>query len=192
MAMVSKKLFSSATDEWATDPKLFAALDKLFHFSLDPCATPENAKCKLFYTRVDDGLALDWSGLRVFCNPPYGRGIGKWVRKCYESSLDGALVVLLVPSRTDTNWFHTWVQDKAEIHFMKGRQRFSNAMVNAPFPSLIAIYGREQRHDNRRLMVCESCDDFFQAERSDARTCSNACRQAAYDYRRKCKENGDA
>jgi phage N-6-adenine-methyltransferase len=180
MAMVSKVLNSSKSVEWSTPQSLFDSLDRLFHFSLDPCATRENAKCKLFFTKEDDGLAQDWSGLRVFCNPPYGDQIGKWARKCFESSQAGALVVLLVPSRTDTVWFHEWVQYKAEIHFMKGRQRFGDAKSNAPFPSLIAIYGRR---DNRRLMTCQNCDGLFHAERSDAKTCSAKCRQALCRHR---------
>jgi phage N-6-adenine-methyltransferase len=184
--MVSKVLFTSATDEWPTPQSLFDSLDRLFHFSLDPCATPENAKCKKYFTKEIDGLKQDWRGLVVFCNPPYGREVGKWTRKAYEASQAGALVVLLIPARTDTAWFHTWVQYKAEVHFLRGRLTFGDAEHSAPFPSLIAIYGRR---DNRRLMTCQHCDDLFHAQRSDARTCSNACRQAAYTYRAKC--NGD-
>jgi phage N-6-adenine-methyltransferase len=94
--------FSTATDEWSTPPAFFAKLNRRYGFTLDPCATPENAKCSLYFTSEQDGLKRDWGTHRVFCNPPYGRQIGRWVRKCFEASQGGALVVLLVPARTDT------------------------------------------------------------------------------------------
>lgn len=84
--MSNKVLFSSNTGEWATPQKFFDELDTEFHFSLDPCSTDENAKCEKHFTLDDDGLAQDWEGERVFCNPPYGRDICKWVRKCCEES----------------------------------------------------------------------------------------------------------
>jgi phage N-6-adenine-methyltransferase len=100
-------LFSSATDEWPTPQAFFDKLDRRYHFTLDPCATPENAKCSLYFTREQDGLKQDWGTHRVFCNPPYGRReSGKWTRKCFEASQSGALVVLLVPARVDMKWFH--------------------------------------------------------------------------------------
>jgi site-specific DNA-methyltransferase (adenine-specific) len=92
--------FSSATNEWATPQGLFDELNREFRFTLDPCATAENAKCERYYTKADDGLAQDWSGERVFCNPPYGREIGKWVAKCASGQAD--LSVMLIPARTDT------------------------------------------------------------------------------------------
>ena len=92
--------------------------------SVDPCATAENAKCALYFTREQDGLAQDWGTHRCFVNPPYGRKIGAWARKCFEASQGGALVVLLVPARTDTRWFHDWVANKAKVTFLRGRLRF--------------------------------------------------------------------
>ena len=82
-------LFSSATDEWATPQELFDPLDAEFHFTLDPCSTDQNAKCEKHYTKVQDGLAQDWTGETVWCNPPYGRDVGKWIRKCYEHFMGG-------------------------------------------------------------------------------------------------------
>lgn len=136
-----QSLFSSRSVEWPTPQAFFDALNAEFHFTLDPCATPENAKCPLYFTEQQDGLAQDWSGHRVFCNPPYGRAMPLWVRKCHEASQAGALVVLLAHARTDTRWFHDWVYRKADdIRFVRGRLRFGGASVSAPFPSLVAVY----------------------------------------------------
>src|ERR1041385_5497086 len=99
--------FSSATPEWATPQDFFDELDKEFHFEIDVCATKENAKCKKFYTKEDDGLSYGWSG-RVWCNPPYGREIGKWVAHAFLHSHKGTTVMLL-PARTDTRWFHDYI-----------------------------------------------------------------------------------
>src|SRR5262245_51193663 len=95
-------MFSSKTSEWATPRAFFAKLNRRYRFTLDPCATAENATCPTYFTKEDDGLAQDWGTHRVFCNPPYGRTIGAWVRKSFEASQRGALVVLLAPARTDT------------------------------------------------------------------------------------------
>lgn len=132
--------FSSKTCEWPTPQDFFDALDAEFQFTLDPCATPANAKCTTYFTRTDCGLAQSWAGHRVFCNPPYGRDIIRWAEKCYRSSQEGALVALLVPARTDTRWFHDWVYRKAEIRFVRGRLKFGNACNSAPFASIVAIY----------------------------------------------------
>lgn len=99
----------SKTNEWATPQDFFDRLDEEFDFTLDPCATPENAKCSRYFTKGGDGLSQDWSGDRVFMNPPYGREIGKWVKKAYEESQKGALVVCLIPARTDTSYWHEFV-----------------------------------------------------------------------------------
>ncbi|HAB17809.1 MAG TPA: phage N-6-adenine-methyltransferase [Verrucomicrobiota bacterium] len=132
-------LFSSATDEWPTPPWLFEALRAEFHFTLDPCATGENAKCTRFFTRRDDGLKQDWSRDVVFMNPPYGRRIGFWVRKAYQSAQRGAVVVCLLPARTDTRWWHEFVM-RGEIRLLRGRLTFVGASTSAPFPSAIVIF----------------------------------------------------
>jgi phage N-6-adenine-methyltransferase len=169
-------LYSSATDEWSTPQAFFDKLNRRYHFTLDPCATSDNAKCPIYFTREQDGLKQDWGTHRVFCNPPYGRQIGAWARKCFESSQCGALVVLLVPSRTDTRWYHDWIEDKAETSFLRGRLRFGGATSSAPFPSMLAVY------QPKRAIMCAACGRGFVA-RSDARACSNACRQALYRSR---------
>ena len=94
--MNTSVMFSSETDMWATPQEFFAELDQEFNFTLDPCASPENAKCAKYFTVEDDGLRQDWAGHTVFCNPPYGRQIGKWVKK-YEESKAGTTVVMLIP-----------------------------------------------------------------------------------------------
>lgn len=132
--------FSSATEEWYTPVEFFRSLDTEFTFTLDPCATKDNAKCKFFYSKEENGLAQDWSGHCVFMNPPYGRSILLWMKKAYESSLDGkTTVVCLVPARTDTKWFHEYAL-RGEIRFIKGRIKFGGAKHNAPFPSMLVIF----------------------------------------------------
>jgi phage N-6-adenine-methyltransferase len=130
--------FSSATDLWATPQDFFDRLNARFGFTLDVCATADNAKCERFFTAADDGLAQDWSGI-CWMNPPYGREIGKWMRKAHESSLAGATVVCLVPARTDTRWWHDYAM-QGEIEFIKGRLRFGSAKTNAPFPSAVVVF----------------------------------------------------
>jgi len=133
--------FSSKTPEWSTPQDLFDELDREFGFKLDPCANLENHKCENFYTVDNDGLSHDWHLFGpVFMNPPYGRVIGKWVKKAYESSLNGATVVCLLPARTDTRWFHDYIYGKAEIRFIRGRLKFGGSKNSAPFPSMIAIF----------------------------------------------------
>lgn len=131
--------FSSKSEEWATPQDFFEQIDKEFHFNLDACATAENAKCDKYYTKEQDGLSQEWNGI-VWCNPPYGRSIGMWVKKAYESK---ATVVLLVPARTDTKWFHDYVLGKAEVRFVKGRLKFGGCKNSAPFPSMLVVYRKE-------------------------------------------------
>ena len=133
-------MFSSKTYEWATPDDFFAGVVAEFgSFDLDPCATAKNAKADRFFTLKQDGLAQLWTG-RIWMNPPYGRTIGQWIRKAYESAQAGSLVVALLPARTDTAWFHEYIYGKAEIRFLKGRIRFGNATAGAPFPSMLVIW----------------------------------------------------
>ncbi|MBF0773257.1 phage N-6-adenine-methyltransferase [Mammaliicoccus sciuri] len=133
--------FSSKTNEWSTPQSFFDELDKEFNFTLDPCATHDNAKCKKYYTIEDDGLLQDWSKDIVFMNPPYGREIKHWVQKAYEESLKGATVVCLIPARTDTSYWHEYIFDKADdIRFIKGRLKFGDGKNSAPFPSAVIVY----------------------------------------------------
>jgi len=130
--------FSSATDQWATPQDLFDSLDKAFGFSLDVCADSNNAKCDHFFTKEQDGLTQEWVG-RCWMNPPYGREIGKWVQKAYESAQRGAFVACLLPARTDTKWWHDYAV-KGDIHFIKGRIKFVEATAGAPFPSALVLF----------------------------------------------------
>ena len=141
-------MFSSNTPEWATPQDLFDALDAEFKFTLDPCSTDENAKCEKHYTKAQDGLRQDWTGERVFCNPPYGREMPKWIKKCYQHKLGGGIAVMLIPARTDTKAFHEYIYGKAEIRFIKGRLKFGGSKNNAPFPSMVVVFdGIELRED---------------------------------------------
>ena len=127
---------------------LFDKLNEEFHFILDPAATEKTAKCPLYYTPETDGLSQSWNrGGAVFCNPPYGREIGKWVKKAYDESQKGQTIVLLLPARTDTKYFHDYIYGKAEIRFLRGRLRFTDedgkASDPAPFPSMIVLYNKQ-------------------------------------------------
>ena len=122
-------------------PTFFEEVNKEFHFNLDPCSTDENHKCDKYYTIEDDGLSKDWSGYNVWCNPPYGREIGKWVEKCYrEGRKDNTLVVMLIPARTYTKYFHDYILHRAEIRFVPGRLKFGDSNNSAPFPSMLVIF----------------------------------------------------
>lgn len=136
-------LFSSKSVVWETPQDLFDKLNAEFHFDLDVCALPENAKCEKYYTPEDDGLSQPWNGV-CWCNPPYGRTIGKWVQKAYETFAGGGTVVMLLPARTDTKWFHEYIYNKAEIRFIKGRLKFGNSKNAAPFPSMIVVFDGKQ------------------------------------------------
>ena len=136
--------YSSKTNEWSTPQDFFDELDKEFNFTLDPCSTSENAKCAKYFTVEDDGLKQDWSNDVVFMNPPYGREIKHWIKKAYEEHIKGATVVCLIPSRTDTTYWHDYIFGKAsDIRFLKGRLKFGESKNSAPFPSAVIIYKKE-------------------------------------------------
>lgn len=137
-------MFSSQSDMWETPQDLFDKLNDEFHFDLDVCATADNAKCAAFYSPEQDGLIQPWYD-NCLCNPPYGRQVGKWVKKAYDTAyVDGNLVVMLLPARTDTSWFHDWIYNKAEIRFLRGRLKFGNSKNSAPFPSMIVIFNPKE------------------------------------------------
>lgn len=142
--MLNKGMFTSNTDMWETPQALFDELDKEFHFTLDVCAVPENAKCERYFTPAQNGLKQDWNtgGGTIYMNPPYGREIGLWVRKAAESNVTA---VCLLPARTDTAWFHDYIYGKAEIRFIRGRLKFGNSKNSAPFPSMIVIFRGEHK-----------------------------------------------
>lgn len=136
--MNNEVMFSSKTDNWATPQAFFDELNKEFSFNLDPCADDVNHKCERYFTKKQNGLEKMWGGCRVFCNPPYGREIGNWVKKCAEE--DTEVCVMLLPARTDTRWFHEYIYNKAEIRFIRGRLKFGDGKNSAPFPSMVVIF----------------------------------------------------
>lgn len=131
-------------DDWETPPELFGNLNREFQFTLDAAASDANAKCSRYYTIAEDGLSMPWAGHRVWCNPPYGRDVSAWVAKAAgEHAVSGTTVVLLLPARVDTAWFHDLVMPQAQLRFIRGRVYFhvdGEAVDRAPFPSLLAIY----------------------------------------------------
>ena len=134
---MNKVLFSSNKEDWETPQDLFNELNKEFNFTVDVASSEENHKCSKFYTEKENGLIQNWDNEIVWCNPPYGRKIGDWVKKASESN---ATVIMLLPARTDTKWFHEYIYNKAEIRFIKGRLKFGNSVNSAPFPSMIVIF----------------------------------------------------
>lgn len=139
--------FSSARQDWGTPWDFFKAQDAKFGpFDLDVCATPENAKCARFYTPEQNGLDRPWTG-RCWMNPPFGREIGKWVRKASEEVRKKAeCVVCLLPARTDTAWWHDYIErNAARIIFLRGRLTFEGAENSAPFPSVIVVFKKQSR-----------------------------------------------
>ena len=135
-------MFSSKTNDWSTPQDFYDELNNEFGFTLDPCADEYNHKCNKYFTEGDDGLLQDWGGEIVFCNPPYGKAIKDWVRKAYiEGCKPNTTVVLLIPARTDTQYFHDYIyHDAKEIRFIKGRLKFGDSKNAAPFPSMVVVY----------------------------------------------------
>ena len=137
----AKVLFSSKSMEWATPRPFFMRLNEEFGFTLDPCAQPHNALCSKYFTEEDDGLIQSWQGHRAFVNPPYGRAVGAWVKKCYEESRKpDTTVVMLIPARTDTKYWHNYVMKADELHLVKGRIKFGGGTNSAPFPSAVVVF----------------------------------------------------
>lgn len=138
---INKGLFSSAKDDWETPQEFFDEWNKHFHFTIDACANDSNHKCKRYFSKEQNGLEHDWQGETVWCNPPYGRNIASWVRKCWlEAQKKDTKVIALLPARTDTKWFHDYVYGKAVIYFVKGRLKFGKQKNSAPFPSMVCIW----------------------------------------------------
>ena len=167
--MSTDALFSSTdgkgSEDWATPLWLFDELDREFGFDLDCCASSHNAKVDRFIGKEGDALACSWRefGSVVWCNPPYGRQVSKWVRQAYQESRDGLIVVMLLPARTDTIWFHDYGLLAEEIRFIRGRLHFERADGHtgpATFPSMILVFdkgrarpqmaGYEQNNKNKR------------------------------------------
>lgn len=142
-------MYSSQSDQWETPQSFFDVLNNRFNFTLDPCCVPSSAKCSIYFTPEDDGLAKSWEGHTVFMNPPYGRVIGQWVKKAREEAEQhGITVVCLLPARTDTRWWqdNIWSEESGqhpsvkEIQFIRGRLKFGNSENSAPMPSVVVVY----------------------------------------------------
>ena len=139
------------SDEWGTPRQLFMSLDNEFDFTLDPCGNP-NRMLKghmQMYTKKENGLNQSWEDQRVFCNPPYTY-IKRWVQKCYSERNKAELIVMLIPVRTDTKYFHDFIYTYAELRFIRGRLYFidhsgKKMKNNAPFPSMLCIYRRNEK-----------------------------------------------
>jgi phage N-6-adenine-methyltransferase len=167
--MITSGMMTSKTPEWATPQDVFDKLNAEFRFTLDPCCTHQNAKCFKHYTREEDGLSKSWAGEIVFMNPPYGREIGLWMKKAYTESLLGATVVCLVPSRTDTAWWHDYAA-KGQVRFVRGRLKFGNALTSAPFPSAIVIFEEKKTRKGISEMgiKLKKCNDYSKRWRTKA------------------------
>lgn len=137
-AIAQRQLLEVTRVDWETPQWLFDELHAEYDFTVDVCATANNAKCDRFWTMADDGLRQDWSGERCWMNPPYGREIARWVQR---AALSDSLVVGLLPARTDTAWWHEYVIDH-EVRFLRGRLKFGRAgRQSAPFPSAVVVWG---------------------------------------------------
>ena len=151
--MINQALFSSLRDNWETPKWLFDKCDSIWHFTLDAASNDQNALCDKHYTELDDGLSKDWGGQRVWCNPPYGRSISKWVQKAYEESRKpNTIVIMLLPARTDTAYFHDYVVKADEISLIRGRIKFTingEQGNSAPFPSMLVRFGGSLPKDAR-------------------------------------------
>jgi phage N-6-adenine-methyltransferase len=157
--------FSSASDDWPTPQDFFDRMNALHGpLELDVCASPENAKCPRYYTREDDGLAQPWTG-RCWMNPPYGRTIGLWMRKAYEESQRGALVVCLVPARTDTARWHDYAT-KGQVTFIRGRLKFGGHVNSAPFPSATVVFlpNKQGQTRSEAELSATPCSAFSQTQ----------------------------
>ncbi len=135
-----KGLMTSLSCEYSTPQWLFDELNNEFQFTLDACATRENHKCERYYTIEDGGLNKSWKNETVFMNPPYGKVLKLWLEKAYTEFIKGSNVVCLIPARTDTIAWHSFVMKSTEIRFIKGRLKFGDSKNSAPFPSCIVIF----------------------------------------------------
>ena len=140
-------MFSSKTGDWETPQEFFDKLNWRFGpFDLDPCASAQSTKCAKFFTEQEDGIAQEWTHHTAFVNPPYGRGIEKWIKKSYEESAKkDTKVVMLIPARTDTKYWHNYVMKAAEVYFVKGRLKFGDSNNSAPFPSAVVVFDGENK-----------------------------------------------
>lgn len=149
-------MFSSKSNEWATPQSFFDKLNGIYGpFTLDAAASDDNYKVATYFTQNDDSLSQDWGNNRVFLNPPYGRALKDWVRKGYEEGQkDNTIVVMLIPARTDTKYWHDYVMKADEIRFVRGRIKFGDETNSAPFPSAVVVF-RKSAFDGPRITGME-------------------------------------
>lgn len=143
-----EKKFESAKQDWTTPDDLFNPINAEFNFTLDAAADAANARAPKFFTAESDGLAQDWGDHTVWLNPPYGERSGRisdWIKKAFLASCDGATVVMLIPARTNTNWFHDYCLKYGEVRFIRGRPKFGNATHGLPQPLCLVIF-RPEKH----------------------------------------------
>lgn len=141
---MNRVLFNSNKMDWGTPQELFDKLNKKYNFTIDVASNDQNYKCERHYTEKEDGLKQDWTNEIVWCNPPYGREIYKWIEKASKSK---CLSVFLIPARTDTKWFHEFIYEKDNVtyEFLKGRVKFDGGVNSAPFPSMIVIFNNIEK-----------------------------------------------
>jgi len=134
-------LMTSKRGDHGTPMGLFTELDVEFDFYRDVAASDDNALCKRYFTEKDNALVCTWGnwGNAVWCNPPYGRGVGAWLDKAQVEASHGVVTVMLLPARTCTKWFHKH-KDHCEVRFIKGRLKFTGNDHAAPFPSMLMIF----------------------------------------------------
>ncbi|HSV43353.1 MAG TPA: DNA N-6-adenine-methyltransferase [Candidatus Bathyarchaeia archaeon] len=130
--MINRALFSSAHDNWSTPNDVYESLDAEFHFNDDPCPIGGAG-----------GLDREW-GSRTFLNPPYSQ-IKDWCKKAYDEWQKGKTIVMLIPSRTDTKFWHEYIMKATEIRFIKGRLKFGSSKNSAPFPSAIIVFNHNRQ-----------------------------------------------
>lgn len=151
--MINKALFTSNKEDWETPQDFYDKLNKKFNFEWDLAANAHNSKCRHYFDENSDSLSQNWGGLNgnLFLNPPYGRNLKLWVKKAANTDLKGGQkLVMLIPSRTDTSYWHDYIFNHAEIKFLRGRLKFEVGGVSgdsAPFPSALVIY--EGEGDNK-------------------------------------------
>ena len=137
-----RAMFSSKSNDWGTPQNFYDKLDNSFGpFTLDPCSDGQNNKTDNYFTKEQNGLSQDWSGNKVFMNPPYGRAIKDWLKKAYEEGQKpNTTVVCLIPARTDTKYWHDYVMKAQAVYFVKGRLKFGDSNNSAPFPSAVIVF----------------------------------------------------
>tara|TARA_R110000851_G_scaffold28742_2_gene79772 strand:- start:14133 stop:14615 length:483 start_codon:yes stop_codon:yes gene_type:complete len=137
-----RAMFSSKSNDWGTPQNFYDKLNNSFGpFTLDPCSDGQNNKTDNYFTKEQNGLSQDWSGNKVFMNPPYGRAIKDWLKKAYEEGQKpNTTVVCLIPARTDTKYWHDYVMKAQAVYFVKGRLKFGDSNNSAPFPSAVIVF----------------------------------------------------